>query len=308
MDGTGARSYGVLRFRPSRYPPAMLRRAALVGLAVALCSCAPAAAAPCPPVPYPGDSAAKAALATWMAGGAGGAGLPGELPVIGALAESELQNLPEGDGDSVGFFQMRTSIWDQGQYAGFPANPDLQLKWFVDQSLARDFPYPTDPTRWGEWAADVLRPPAQYRYRYQLRLDEARALIGACAGATPTPPAVDTAAPVVRVLAKRAQDPLRQRAIVVEAACPLEACVAVARGALSLPRAARVHRFRSSARQIPSGGRAKLKLRVGSGARHAIRHAVASRRRLTVRVTVTATDAAGNASTAKRTVTLKRRR
>jgi hypothetical protein len=286
----------------------MLRRAALVGLAVALCSCAPAAAAPCPPVAYPGDSAAKAALAAWMAGGAGGAGLPGELPVMGALVESELQNLPEGDGDSVGFFQMRTSIWDQGQYAGFPTNPELQLKWFVDQSLAAEFAYPTDPTRWGEWAADVLRPPAQYRYRYQLRLDEARALIGACSGAGPTPPAVDSAAPVVSLLAKRVQDPLRQRAIVVEAACPLEACVAVARGALSLPRAARVHRFRSSATQIPGGGKAKLKLRVGSRARRAIRRALARHRRLTVRITVTATDAADNASTARRTVALKRRR
>jgi hypothetical protein len=35
-----------------------------------------------------------------------------------------------------------------------------------------------DPSSWGEWIADVERPAAQYRGRYQLRLPEARSLLG----------------------------------------------------------------------------------------------------------------------------------
>ena len=39
------------------------------------------------PAAYPGDLAAKGAVAAWMAGGAVAAGIPGELPVMGALVE-----------------------------------------------------------------------------------------------------------------------------------------------------------------------------------------------------------------------------
>jgi hypothetical protein len=34
-----------------------------------------------------------------------------------------------------------------------------------------------DPSKWGDWIADVERPAEQYRGRYQLRLDEARSLL-----------------------------------------------------------------------------------------------------------------------------------
>ena len=37
----------------------------------------------------------------------------------------------------------------------------------------------TDPCSFGEWIADVERPAAQYRYKYQLQLGEARKLLGA---------------------------------------------------------------------------------------------------------------------------------
>jgi hypothetical protein len=125
---------------------------------------------------YPGDDAGRSEIAKWMAAWAIKAGLPAELPVMGALVESELTNVNSGDADSVGFFQMRVAIWNQGDYAGFPEHPELQLKWFIDQSLfsARVV---FDELTYGEWAADVLRPPEQLRGRYQLRLDEARSLI-----------------------------------------------------------------------------------------------------------------------------------
>ncbi len=146
------------------------------------------------PVAYPGDDAGWAALAQWMGHGARARGVPGELPVMAALESSGLRNLPAGDGDSVGFFQMRTAIWDRGTYAGFPDRPELQLKWFLDQAVAvrsravaaGDASFGKDPSSFGEWIADVERPAAQLRGRYQLRLAEARGL-AACRDAPPPP-------------------------------------------------------------------------------------------------------------------------
>lgn len=135
-------------------------------------------------VPAAGDPA-RVAVAHWMASGAREAGLPGELPVMAALVESGLRNLPYGDADSVGLFQMRLGIWNQGPYAGYLARPELQLRWFVEHALAvrdarraaGDASFGEDPQTWGEWIADIEQPFAAYRDRYALRLDEARALL-----------------------------------------------------------------------------------------------------------------------------------
>jgi cell wall-associated NlpC family hydrolase len=134
---------------------------------------------------YPGDGAPKEQIAAWMAAQAQKAGLPGELPVMASLVESGLTNVQGGDRDSVGFFQMRTGIWDQGAYQGFQQRPELQLKWFIDHALAvkqerlaaGDSSFVGDPSRWGDWIADVERPAEEYRGRYQLRLDEAQQLL-----------------------------------------------------------------------------------------------------------------------------------
>ena len=133
---------------------------------------------------YPGDSASQAQLAQWLASEAKKAGLPPELPVMASLVESGVKNLKGGDADSAGFFQMRVGIWDNGPYKGFRMNPQLQAKWFIDNALAvkkarlAAGKSVTDPGSFGEWIADVERPAAQYRYKYQLRLTEARKLIG----------------------------------------------------------------------------------------------------------------------------------
>ena len=113
-------------------------------------------------------------------------GLPGELPVMASLVESGLTNVQGGDRDSIGFFQMRTGIWDEGPYQGFQQRPELQLKWFIDHAVAvkqerleaGDDGFLTDSSRWGDWVADVERPAEEYRGRYQLRLDEAQQLLG----------------------------------------------------------------------------------------------------------------------------------
>jgi hypothetical protein len=102
---------------------------------------------------------------------------------MASLVESGLKNLDYGDADSVGLFQMRTSIWNSGAYAGYASRPELQLQWFLDhaervkaQRLAAGLPV-DDPRQYGNWIADIERPAEQFRGRYQLRLDEARALL-----------------------------------------------------------------------------------------------------------------------------------
>jgi hypothetical protein len=135
---------------------------------------------------YPGNDASKDELAKWLAKQADKHGLPPELPVMASLVESGVKNLNFGDADSVGFFQMRVGIWNQGDYKGFPEHPELQAKWFIDQALAvkkqaiarGDANFGKDPSKWGDWIADIERPAEQYRGRYQLRLKEARGLLG----------------------------------------------------------------------------------------------------------------------------------
>jgi hypothetical protein len=157
------------------------------------------------PNPYPGDTAPPAAIAAWMARDAQAAGLPPELPVMASLVESGLHNLAGGDRDSLGFFQMRSGIWDRGAYAGFSQNPELQMRWFIDHALAikakriaeGDATYGQDPSGYGNWVADVEVPYEPYRGRYQLRLDDARALLGSSTQdpAVGAPPVADVATP-----------------------------------------------------------------------------------------------------------------
>ena len=185
------------------------------------CSCAPSSSrAPSPPRradagaadaravdlsavegQYPGDDAAKEQIAAWMAKQAEARGLPPQLPVMAALVESGLKNLNFGDADSVGFFQMRESIWNQGEYAGYADDPNKQLDWFLDtaervkeQRVSRNQSI-TDPAQFGEWIADVERPAEQYRGRYQLQLDTANQLLNNAPASAPTPPPEVPSAP-----------------------------------------------------------------------------------------------------------------
>ncbi|MEA2444626.1 MAG: peptidoglycan DL-endopeptidase CwlO [Thermoleophilales bacterium] len=151
------------------------------------------------PNPYPGDNAGQPAIAAWMARDAQAAGLPPELPVMASLVESGLTNMPGGDRDSMGFFQMRAGIWDRGEYAGYSQNPELQMKWFIDHALAikakriaeGDATYGQDPSTYGNWVADIEVPYEPYRGRYQLRLGDAQSLL---ANVSTAPPAAAAAA------------------------------------------------------------------------------------------------------------------
>jgi hypothetical protein len=139
---------------------------------------------PDPQAPYPGDNAPPDEIAKWMGHQAEKAGLPRELPVMAALTESGLRNLPYGDASSVGYFQM-LDFWNQGEYKGFKEHPELQLKWFIDHAVAMKqkrigegyASYGDDPNTWGNWIADVERPATEYRGRYQTHLAHARQLL-----------------------------------------------------------------------------------------------------------------------------------
>ena len=130
-------------------------------------------------------------------------GLPAQLPLMASLVESDMKNLNFGHADSVGFFQMRVGIWNQGAYAGYPDKPELQVKWFLDQAeavkkqrIVAGKPI-DDPAHFGEWIADVERPAEQYRGRYQTKLEEANGLLAssppAAAAAVPADPAAAAA-------------------------------------------------------------------------------------------------------------------
>src|SRR5262245_34582966 len=166
------------------WPPAGARAEA--GGDAAVCSA---------PVVYRGEAAAQTAVVQWLVRRARARGSPDELPVMASLVESGLHNLNFADRDSVGYFQMRVAIWNTGPYAGFPDDPELQITWFIDQALAvkaqriaaGDTQFGNDPSTYGEWIADVERPAEQYRGRYQLRLDEARTLVGQACTNQPDP-------------------------------------------------------------------------------------------------------------------------
>src|SRR5918911_3827058 len=89
---------------------------------------------PCPTF-YPGDGAARFAIARWMARASAVRDLPEALPVMAGLAESGLRNLRRRGNPFIGFFSMHRSL-NRGPYRGFPRDPDLQVRWFTDTAIA----------------------------------------------------------------------------------------------------------------------------------------------------------------------------
>jgi cell wall-associated NlpC family hydrolase len=133
---------------------------------------------------------------------------------MAALVESDITNLPGGDADSAGFFQMAVSIWDTGAYAGFRKRPALQLKWFLDLAeqvrkarLDQGAADPAaDPKRYGAWVADVIVPGQQFRESYGRRLGDARDLLGRY-GRQPFHPPASQPAPAAAAVRRAASPP-----------------------------------------------------------------------------------------------------
>lgn len=291
----------------------MLRLALLTGLVVtALLAPATAGAVCPPPPPYPGDAAAKPALAQWMASSAAARGIPPELPVMAALEESSLTNARDGSADAAGYFAMRQSIWNSGEYAGYPDQPELQMKWFIDQAttyraqrIANGLG--TGEGQYGEWIADVERPPAQFRGRYQPRLADARELIGSlCADDpnAPPPPPVDTTPPAFTLGGRTTQRALKRRAVLVEAACGSEACAIAAKGTLRTSRSRAFH-ISAPAVSLEAGEETVLRFALGKRLRKAIGRALGNGFSVRARLSVTAVDASGNARSGRFTARLR---
>jgi len=140
--------------------------------------------------PHPGPTASHAQVAQWMAQNAQRVGLPPELPVMAAITESGLRYglTPDvSDADSGGYFQMRVSIWNIPPWTNYMNEPEKQLHWFLSQALAlkekriaegiTNFGQARDPASLGLWCADVERPAAQYRGRYETHFNDAQQLI-----------------------------------------------------------------------------------------------------------------------------------
>jgi len=262
---------------------------------------APYFSEPCPAL-YPGDDAARERIARWMARGAADRGLPHELPVMAAIAESGLGNIR---GTSYhGFFGMHESL-STGEYRGFPRNPELQLEWFLDTAmlvrqrlLARGHPDPAgSSSSFGEWIADVERPAPQNRSAYQPHLADARRLVaGKCAA-----PHSDDAAPP-RLVARIAspQRPSATGGIVVRVRCPDNDCLAGATASVPVLRSDIPRVMRARPVEPPARGLATLVIRLP----RAVRRALARGESVRATVTSLAADLSGNLAQRARLVRL----
>jgi hypothetical protein len=272
----------------------------LLAGAIALLLCAPSAFAqggggtsppgpgdPCPAV-YPGNHAKPEAIALWMARAAALRDVPEQLPVMAALAESGLRNLNARGNPFAGFFSMHRSL-NKDPYRGFPKHPELQVRWFLDTAVIvrqreiaeGDEDYAGDPTAFGIWIADVERPARENRDGYQPYLDDAGKLLDkACRPSTYEP---DETPPALRVAAAG-----RQRdVVVVRARCPREPCLVGARAEPS-------RRVRAAPAVASEG--AAITLSLPARARHTV----------SLVVTVTAVDEAGNATRKRKRIRLLR--
>jgi hypothetical protein len=120
----------------------------------------------------------------------------------------------------------------------------------------------------------------------------------------PPGPLIDLTAPRLRLGGSRSQR-LRRRSVSVIAACN-EPCTLRAAGTVSVPGPSRTFRLKRVKRHLAAGVRARLRLRLSRRSEAAVKRALARRRKVRARVTVTAQDASGNKRLARRTIRLRR--
>lgn len=124
------------------------------------------------------------------------------------------------------------------------------------------------------------------------------------------PPAavVSTTAPVAMFTASKLQR--LGNNVRVSVFCPTQTCVASVSGSISVPklgtRQARLFKLKQVTTMIAKGETATLRPALGSMARTSIRRALGRGRPITVKMTITATYAAGNSRTVTRRVQLRR--
>jgi hypothetical protein len=123
----------------------------------------------------------------------------------------------------------------------------------------------------------------------------------------PPPPAPDTTAPKLLLGGATRQRFLRGRAIYVYVKCD-EVCTVTASGRIAALQVAKALRTASTKLTLKPGVRTKIKLPITARTRAIINRQLRRGARVMVRVSLTATDASGNRTSGKRTLTLLRKR
>jgi plastocyanin len=118
------------------------------------------------------------------------------------------------------------------------------------------------------------------------------------------PVTADKTAPALRLSSKRRQRVLRGRTLLVRAEVN-EPSRVVARAFVSIPGKRRSLRARSASKRLATRAVSELSLRLSKRTAGVFRRALRKRSRLTARVTVTATDQAGNRTSAKQKIVFK---
>ena len=119
------------------------------------------------------------------------------------------------------------------------------------------------------------------------------------------PGPADGTAPAVAVSRRRVQRVLRQKGVVVAVKCN-EPCGFTASARMRVSRSKKRYALRKVSKLAGAGQRVKVKLRLYRKGTRALRRTLARKRRATITVTITARDTAGNRSTRKVAVRVKR--
>jgi hypothetical protein len=133
-------------------------------------------------------------------------------------------------------------------------------------------------------------------------------LVSVCGRRVGTPPpgaAADRTGPRLQLTVRRLQRIVRQRGLVLRARCD-EACTVRASARITLPGASRSVALRRVTRPLAPDVKTKLRLKTSKRTLRTLRHALERRHRLGARLTMTATDSAGNRTIAKRKLRARR--
>ena len=121
----------------------------------------------------------------------------------------------------------------------------------------------------------------------------------------PTGLPADVRAPRLKTVATARQRLLRQKGVLITLSADENSTATVA-GTISVPKGARVLRFKTARRALRAGAKAKVKLTLPKAALKQAAAALGRGRKLKAKLTIVDTDAAGNRSTKKLTIALAR--
>ena len=134
---------------------------------------------------YPGNNASKDEIAKWLAKQADKHGLPpscrswprssspaSRTSTTATPTRSASSRCASGSGTRATTRASRSTPSCRPSGSSTRRSPSRRRR-----SPRGDADFGKDPSKWGEWIADIERPAEQYRGRYQLRLREARGLL-----------------------------------------------------------------------------------------------------------------------------------